>query len=61
MTQRTYLGNRLIDIGNKVVVAKRDGVGSWGQQMQAITYRMDKQQGPSVQHREPDSIFYDKP
>ena len=26
----------------------RDGLGVWGQQMQTIIYRMDKQQGPMV-------------
>ena len=26
----------------------RDGLGVWDQQMQTITYRMDKQQGPTV-------------
>ena len=26
--------------------------GVWDQQIQTITYRMDKQQGPTVQHRE---------
>ena len=30
----------------------RDGLGVWDQQMQTIIYRMDKQQGPTVQHRE---------
>ena len=40
---------------------RRDGVGVWDQQMQTIIYRMDKQQGPTVQHRELYSIFYDKP
>ena len=29
----------------------RDGLGVWGQQMQTIIYRMDKQQGPTVEHR----------
>ena len=28
--------------------------------MQTIVYRMDKQQGPAVQHKELYSIFYDK-
>ena len=28
---------------------KRDGLGVWDQQMQTIIYRMDKQQGPTVQ------------
>ena len=32
----------------------------WGEQMQTITYRMDKQ-GPSIKHRELHSICYDKP
>ena len=42
-------------------VWERDGGGVWGQQMQTITYRMDKQQGPIVQHRELYSISSDKP
>lgn len=33
----------------------------WDKQMRTITYRTDKQQGPSVEHRELYSIFYDKP
>ena len=39
----------------------RDGVGDWGQQMYAFIYRIDKKQGPTVQHRELYSIYYDKP
>ena len=39
----------------------RDGVGGWVKQMQTIIYRMDKQQGPTVQHRELYSIPCDKP
>ena len=39
----------------------KDGVGVWDQQMQTITYKMDKQQGPAVQHRELYSISCDKP
>ena len=38
----------------------RNGVGGWGLQMQAFIYRMDKKQGPTVQHRELCSISYDK-
>ena len=34
----------------------RDGVGGWALQIQTIIYRMDKQQGPTVQHRELYSI-----
>ena len=30
---------------------RRDGLGVWDQQMQTSAYRMDKQQGPTVQHR----------
>ena len=55
MTQ-TYLRNRnrLTDVENRLVIAKgeerwgRDGLGVWGRQMQTVTYRMDKQQGPTV-------------
>ena len=39
----------------------RDGVGVWDQEMETIIYRMDKQQGPTIQHREPYSISCDKP
>ena len=35
---------------------EEDGVGVWGWQMQTITFRMDKQQGPNVQHRKLYSI-----
>ena len=42
-------------------VWERDGVGGWGQQLQTSTYRMDKQQGPTVEHRELYSISCDKP
>ena len=58
---------RLPDIENRPVVAKgmgrlgRDGVGVCGQQMQTIIYSMDKQQGPTVEHRELYSISCDKP
>ena len=31
---------------NRLVVAKRDGVGSWGQQMEVLKCRMDGQQDP---------------
>ena len=30
----------------------RDKLGVWDQQIQATIYKIDKQQGPSVQHRE---------
>ena len=39
---------------NRLVIAKgegwcgRDGVGGWGEQMQTIIYKMNKQQGPTV-------------
>ena len=38
----------------------KDGVGGWGQQMQAVMYRMDRQKGPTVEHRELYSVFCDK-
>ena len=52
---------------NRSVVAKgkaglgRDGLGVWGWQMQTITQRMDKQQGPVAEHWEVYSIPCDKP
>ena len=36
---------------------ERNAAGLWGQQIQTIIYRMDKQQGPTVLHRE----MYSKP
>ena len=39
----------------------REWIGGWGQQMQTITYRMNKKQGPTVQHRELYLLFSDKP
>ena len=38
-----------------------DGQGVWGWQMQTITFRMDRQQGPTVQHRKLYSVSCDKP
>ena len=37
------------------------GETDWDQQMQTIIYRMDKQQGHTVYHRELYSASYDKP
>ena len=39
----------------------RNGLGAWSQQMQTVTRRMDKQQGPTVEQRERHSLFCDKP
>ena len=39
----------------------RDGSEVWGQQTQTAIYRMDKQQGPTVEHKELYSLPYDKP
>ena len=36
----------------------RGGVEGWGQQIQTSIYRMAKQQGPTVQHRELFSILW---
>ena len=57
---------RFTDKDNRLTVAKgvgwgRDELRIWGQQMQTIIYRMDKQQGPIVQHRQLYSIFYNMP
>ena len=38
-----------------------NGVEVRGSQMHTVKYRMDKQQGPRVQHRELNSISCDKP
>ena len=38
-----------------------DKLGVWDQQIQATVYKIDKQQGPTVQHMELQSISCDKP
>ena len=40
-----------------------EGLGVWGQQMQTITFTIDKQRGPTVYaaHRELYPIFWDRP
>ena len=40
---------------------ERDGLGIGGWQMKTIIFRMDKQQDPTVQHRELNPISWDKP
>ena len=40
---------------------ERNGLGVWDQQMQTGIYRMDKQQGLTIQHREIYSMSCDKP
>ena len=44
----TYLQNRFTDVGTDMGFPKgswvgRDGLGVWGEQMEALPYRMDKQ------------------
>ena len=39
----------------------RDKLEVWDQQIQTTIYKIDKQKGPTVQHRELYSISYDKP
>ena len=38
----------------------RDKLSVWNQQTQTTIYKTDKQQGPTVQHRELDSISCNK-
>ena len=40
---------------------EREGLEIWDWQMQASICKVDKQQGPTVYHRELDSISCDKP
>ena len=47
--------------GQEKGVWGRDRLGAWNQQMQNIIYRIDKQQGPTEQHRELYSVSCDKP
>ena len=42
-------------------MGQRDGLEVPDEQMQTITYRRDKQRGPTVQHRKLYSISCDKP
>ena len=52
--------NRLADFENKLMLPKgKDGVGGINLEsgINAAVYKMDKQQWPTVQHREPYSIF----
>ena len=39
---------------------KWDGLGVWGWQMQTVTFRMDKQGGPAVEHRELYLVSWDR-
>ena len=41
-----HMENRLVGKGGGA--REQDGLGVWGWQMQTITFRMDKQQGPPV-------------
>ena len=55
-----------IDIENKLMATKgerggRDKLGVWDQQVQTTIYKIHKQQGPSVWHRELYLISYNKP
>ena len=65
--ERIYeTGNRLTNVENRLMISKgvgveRDGLGGWDQPMQTVIHRIDKQQRPTVQHRELYSIFYNKP
>ena len=55
------------DTENKLMVTKREGeggrgkLGIWDQQIQTTTYKIDKQQGPTVQHSELYTIPCNKP
>ena len=40
---------------------ERGGLRVWDQQVPTVTYRMEKQQGPTAEHKEQYSAFYDKP
>ena len=54
---------QIMDMESRLVVAggerrEWDGQGVWGWQMQTLTFGMDKQWGPTVQHRELCTIFW---
>ena len=42
-------------------VGGRDELGGWGQQIQAVIYRMDNQKGPTGQHEDLYSMPCNKP
>ena len=54
----TFNRNRRIDIENKLTVIKEkrgwgsDKLGVWNQEIHTTVYKIDKQYGPTVQHRE---------
>ena len=48
--------HRETDLLSKGGCCQRDGLGVWDQQMQTSMCKMDKQQDPTVQHRELYSI-----
>ena len=56
--KQTHRHRNRLEVGR---VGWGDGEGVWGQQMQTIIYRMDKQQGPPVEHPELYSTSCDKP
>ena len=54
-------GNKLKTLRNRLKTrlsrgvgewGERDGLGDWGSERQAVTYRMGGYQGPTVKHRE---------
>ena len=61
MTQKQTHRHREQTCGCQGVGGREEGLGVWDQQMQTIIYRMDEQQGPTVEHRELYSISCDKP
>ena len=54
----TFNRNRRTDIENKLTVIKEkrgwgsDKLGVWNQEIHTTVYKIDKQCGPTVQHRE---------
>ena len=56
-----YLCNRVTDIESILVVAKEERVWEEGQSRRLGIYRMNEQQGATVQHRALYSVSYDKP
>ena len=48
-------------VSDKGVRVGEECIGTWGLEMQTVMYRIDKQQGPTVQHRELYSVSCDKP
>ena len=61
LSNSEYSFKKLLDSIKKKVGSWRVKLGVWDQQVQTTIYTIDKQQGPTVQHKEPYSVSCNKP